>query len=151
MRIMGLDFGAKTVGVAVTDPLGYTVQGIEIIRRNSPNKLRKTLARIENLIVQYDVEKIVLGYPVMLDGTEGERVEKTKEFASMLERRTGKPIIFQDERLTTVEAYEIMDEAGIKKEDRYKYVDQVAATIILEDYLRGEACRQSLQSERDKD
>ena len=136
MRIMGLDFGSKTVGVAVTDPLGITAQGVEIIRRESPNKLRKTLARIEQLIEEYDVEKIVLGYPVMLDGSEGERVERTKEFADKLLRRCGKEIIFQDERLTTVEAYEIMDEAGIKKEERYKYVDQIAATIILEDYLR---------------
>lgn len=136
MRIMGLDFGSKTVGVAVTDPLGITAQGVEIIRRESPNKLRKTLARIESLIEQYEVEKIVVGYPVMLSGDEGERVEKTKEFAAMLERRSGKEIVFQDERLTTVEAYEIMDEAGIKKSDRYKYVDQIAATIILEDYMR---------------
>lgn len=135
MRIMGLDFGSKTVGVAVTDPLGMTAQGLEIIRRESPKKIRKTLARIDELVKQYNVEKIVLGYPVMLDGTEGERVEKTKEFAEMLHKRTGKEIIFQDERLTTVEAYEIMDEAGIKKEDRYKYVDQIAATIILEDYM----------------
>lgn len=141
MRIMGLDFGSKTVGVAVTDPLGLTAQGVEIIRRESPKKLRRTLARIEELIAQYDVEKIVLGYPVMLDGREGERVEKTKEFASMLERRTGKEIIFQDERLTTVEAYEIMDEAGIKREDRYQYVDQIAATIILEDYMKSEELR----------
>ena len=135
MRIMGLDFGSKTVGVAVTDPLGITAQGVEIIRRDSPKKLRKTLARIEALIEQYEIEKIVLGYPVMLDGTEGERVDKTKDFAEMLKRRTGRDIVFQDERLTTVEAYEIMDDAGIKKEDRYKYVDQIAATIILEDYM----------------
>lgn len=135
MRIMGLDFGSKTVGVAVSDPLGLTASGIEIIRRDSPNKLRKTLARIEQLVDEYKIEKIVLGYPVMLDGSEGERVEKTKEFAAMLERRTGMNIIFQDERLTTVEAYEIMDMAGIKKVDRYKYVDQIAAKIILEDYM----------------
>ena len=135
MRIMGLDFGSKTVGVAVSDELGLTATGIEIVRRDSPNKLRKTLARIEALINGYNVDKIVLGYPVMLDGSEGERVEKTKEFATMLHRRTNLEIIFQDERLTTVEAYEIMDLAGIKREDRYKYVDQVAAQVILEDYL----------------
>ena len=135
MRIMGLDFGTKTVGVAVSDELGLTATGIEIVRRDSPNKLRKTLARIEALINEYNVDKIVLGYPVMLDGSEGERVEKTKEFATMLHRRTNLEIIFQDERLTTVEAYEIMDLAGIKREDRYKYVDQVAAQVILEDYL----------------
>lgn len=132
---MGLDFGSKTVGVAVSDELGLTATGIEIVRRDSPNKLRKTLARIEALINEYNVYKIVLGYPVMLDGSEGERVEKTKEFATMLHRRTNLEIIFQDERLTTVEAYEIMDLAGIKREDRYKYVDQVAAQVILEDYL----------------
>lgn len=135
MRIMGLDFGSKTVGVAVSDELGLTATGIEIVRRDSPNKLRKTLARIEALINEYNVDKIVLGYPVMLDGSEGERVEKTKEFATMLHRRTNLEIIFQDERLTTVEAYEIMDLAGIKREDRYKYVDQVAAQVVLEDYL----------------
>ncbi|MBS5484453.1 MAG: Holliday junction resolvase RuvX [Eubacterium sp.] len=135
MRIMGLDFGSKTVGVAVSDELGLTATGIEIVRRDSPNKLRKTLARIEALINEYNVDKIVLGYPVMIDGSEGERVEKTKEFATMLHRRTNLEIIFQDERLTTVEAYEIMDLAGIKREDRYKYVDQVAAQVILEDYL----------------
>lgn len=135
MRIMGLDFGSKTVGVAVSDELGLTATGIEIVRRDSPNKLRKTLARIEALINEYNVDKIVLGYPVMLDGSEGERVEKTKEFATMLHRRINLEIIFQDERLTTVEAYEIMDLAGIKREDRYKYVDQVAAQVILEDYL----------------
>ena len=135
MRIMGLDFGSKTVGVAVSDELGLTATGIEIVRRDSPNKLRKTLARIEALINEYNVYKIVLGYPVMLDGSEGERVEKTKEFATMLHRRTNLEIIFQDERLTTVEAYEIMDLAGIKREDRYKYVDQVVAQVILEDYL----------------
>jgi putative Holliday junction resolvase len=135
MRLLGLDFGSKTVGVAVSDELGITSNGVEIIRRPSPDKLRKTLARIEQLIEQYDVEKIILGYPVMLSGSEGERVYKTKEFAEMLKRRTGMEIIFQDERLTTVEAYEIMDLMGIKKEERYKYVDMVAAKIILEDYM----------------
>ena len=111
---------------------------MEIIRRKSPGKLRQTLARIEELVKEYQVDRIILGYPVMLDGSEGERVEKTKEFASMLERRTGKEIIFQDERLTTVEAYEIMDLMGIKKEERHQYVDMVAAKVILEDYLNME-------------
>lgn len=135
MRLLGLDFGSKTVGVAVSDPLGLTATAIEIVRRQSPNKLRKTLARIEEIIEEYDIDTIILGYPIMLDGTAGERVEKTKEFAAMLERRTGKEILFQDERLTTVEAYEIMDLMGIKKENRYDYVDMIAAKVILEDYL----------------
>ena len=135
MRIIGLDFGSKTVGVAVSDELKMTATGVEIVRRESPNKLRRTLARIGELLKEYDVNTVILGYPVMLDGSEGERVEKTKEFAQMLERRTGVQIIFQDERLTTVEAYEIMDQMGIKKDDRYKYVDMLAAKFILEDYL----------------
>lgn len=138
MRLLALDFGSKTVGVAVSDMLGLTATGVEIIRRKSSGKLRQTLARIEVLIAEYQVDKIILGYPVMLDGSEGERVEKTKEFALMLERRTGKEIIFQDERLTTVEAYEIMDLMGIKKEERGNYVDMVAAKVILEDYLNNE-------------
>lgn len=135
MRLMGLDFGSKTVGVAVSDELKMTATGVEIVRRESPNKLMRTLARIGELLKEYDVNTVILGYPVMLDGSEGERVEKTKEFAQMLERRTGVQIIFQDERLTTVEAYEIMDQMGIKKDDRYKYVDMLAAKFILEDYL----------------
>ena len=138
MRLLALDFGSKSVGVAVSDALGLTATGVEIIRRKSPGKLRQTLARIEELVKEYQVDRIILGYPVMLDGSEGERVEKTKEFASMLERRTGKEIIFQDERLTTVEAYEIMDLMGIKKEERHQYVDMVAAKVILEDYLNME-------------
>jgi putative Holliday junction resolvase len=139
MRLLALDFGSKTVGVAVSDELGLTATGVEIVRRKSPDKLRQTLARIEALIEEYQVDKVILGYPVMLDGSEGERVRKTKEFAQMLKRRTGKEIIFQDERLTTVEAYEIMDFMGIKKEDRYHYVDMVAAKVILEDYLNSNA------------
>ena len=139
MRLLALDFGSKTVGVAVSDELGITATGVEIVRRKSPDKLRQTLARIEALIEEFQVDKVILGYPVVLDGSEGERVRKTKEFAQMLKRRTGKEIIFQDERLTTVEAYEIMDFMGIKKEDRYNYVDMVAAKVILEDYLNSNA------------
>ena len=139
MRLLALDFGSKTVGVAVSDELGITATGVELVRRKSPDKLRQTVARIEALIEEFQVDKVILGYPVMLDGSEGERVRKTKEFAQMLKRRTGKEIIFQDERLTTVEAYEIMDFMGIKKEDRYNYVDMVAAKVILEDYLNSNA------------
>lgn len=135
MRLMGLDFGSKTVGVAVSDPLGLTACGVEIIRREHENKLRKTLARIESLIKEYEVDRIILGYPLNMDDTEGERIEKTKAFAEMLQRRTGLPIEYVDERLTTVEAYDIMDEVGIKRKDRGEYVDMIAATVILEDYM----------------
>ncbi len=135
MRIMGLDFGSKTCGVAVSDPLLITAQGVEIIRRDAANKLRKTLARIEELIEEYEVEEIVLGYPKNMNDTEGERVELTKEFKEKLERRTGLEVILWDERLTTVAADRLMMEAGVRRENRKDYVDQIAATFILQGYL----------------
>ena len=135
MRILGLDFGSKTVGVAVSDELLLTAQGVEIIRREKPSKLRQTLARIEELVGQYKVEKIVLGYPKNMNNTEGERCERTKEFKEMLEKRTGLEVILWDERLTTVAADDAMKEMGIRREDRKKYVDEIAAMFILQGYL----------------
>lgn len=135
MRILGLDFGSKTVGVAVSDELLITAQGVEIVRRKSPSKLRQTLARIEELIEQYGVEKIVLGYPKNMNNTEGERCEKTKEFKEMLERRTGLEVVLWDERLTTVAADRSMMETGIRRENRKEYVDEIAAIFMLQGYL----------------
>jgi len=135
VRTLGLDYGSKTVGVAVTDPLGLTAQGVEIIRRQKENHLRKTYQRIRELCEQYDVEKIVLGLPLNMDDTMGDRAEKTLEFKKELERRLSVPVLLVDERLTTVEAIEIMDDAGIKVSEREKYVDMIAATIILQDYM----------------
>ena len=135
MRIMGLDFGSKTVGVAISDPLLITAQGVEIIRRKEENKLRQTLARIEELIVQNDVQEIVLGLPKNMNATEGIRVELTQEFREKLERRTGLPVHMWDERLTTVAADRTMMEAGIRRENRKDYVDMIAATLNLQGYL----------------
>lgn len=135
MRIMGLDFGSKTVGVAISDGLLVTAQGIEIVRRKQESKLRQTLARIEELIVEYGVEEIVLGLPKNMNGSEGERIEKTKEFEEMLKRRTGLPIVEWDERLTTVAADKAMIEAGIRREERREHVDRIAAVFILQGYL----------------
>ena len=135
MRIMGLDFGSKTVGVAISDALLITAQGIEIIRRKEENKLRQTLARIEELIVEYEVEEIVLGMPKNMNDTEGERVALTMEFKEKLERRTGLPVHMWDERLTTVAADRAMMEAGIRRENRKDYVDMIAATLILQGFL----------------
>ena len=135
MRIMGLDFGSKTVGVAISDELLLTAQGIEIIRRKDENKLRQTLARIEELIVEYGVEEIVLGLPKNMNATEGIRVELTNEFKEKLERRTGLTVHTWDERLTTVAADKAMIEAGIRREKRKDYVDMIAATFILQGYL----------------
>ena len=135
MRIMGLDYGSKTVGVAVSDALGLTAQGIEIVRRKSENKLRQTLARIEEIAKEYGVEKIVLGFPKHMNNDIGERAEKSLEFKAMLERRTGLPVVMWDERLTTVEADRTMMETGIRRENRKEYVDMIAAVFILQGYL----------------
>ncbi len=135
MRIMGLDFGSKTVGVAVSDSMLLTAQGVEIIRRKEENKLRQTLARIEQLILEYEVKEIVLGLPKNMNATEGARVELTQEFREKLERRTGLPVIMWDERLTTVAAENAMKEAGIRREKRKDYVDKIAAALILQGYL----------------
>ena len=134
-RILGLDYGTKTVGVAVSDPLLLTARGVEIIRREKPTKLRRTLARIEELVKEYEVEKIVLGYPKHMNGSEGTRCRETLEFREMIEKRTGCEVLLWDERLTTVEADDIMMEAGVRREDRKQFVDKIAAMIILEDYL----------------
>ena len=135
MRILGLDFGTHTVGVAVSDELGITAQGVEIIRRKSPDKLRQTLARIEALASSYGVSKIVLGYPKNMNNTEGERCEKTKEFQAMLERRMDLAVELWDERLTTVAADHVMQISGIRREKRNEYVDEIAAMMILQGYL----------------
>ncbi|MCR5468991.1 MAG: Holliday junction resolvase RuvX [Lachnospiraceae bacterium] len=150
MRIMGLDFGSKTVGVAVSDPLKITAQGVGIVRRKSPGKLRQTLAAITEMVEKYEVEEIVLGFPKNMNNTEGERCEKTKEFAELLSKRVEVPIEFWDERLTTVAADKIMMESGIRRENRKEYVDEIAAILILQgylDYLSGKPELDQLRSE----
>ena len=132
---MGLDFGSVTVGVAISDGLLLTAQGIEVIRRKEENKLRRTLARIEELVNEYEVSKIVLGLPKNMDNSEGERALKTRDFAAMLERRTGLEVVMWDERLTTVAAHNVMLEADMSRAKREKVVDKVAATFILQGYL----------------
>ncbi|MBO5159737.1 MAG: Holliday junction resolvase RuvX [Lachnospiraceae bacterium] len=135
MRIMGLDYGSKTVGVAISDPLGITAQGIEIIRREKESKLRQTLARIDALIKEYEVESIVLGFPKNMNNTIGDRAEKSLAFKEMLEKRTGLEVVMWDERLTTVEANRTLMEGKVRREDRSKYVDMLAAVYILQGYL----------------
>lgn len=135
MRIMGLDYGSKTVGVAISDALGITAQGIEIVRRNADNKLRRTLARLDELIQEYQVEKIVLGFPKNMNNTIGNRAEKSIEFKEMLERRTSLEVILWDERLTTVEANRTLIAGDVRREDRREYVDKLAAVLILQGYL----------------
>ncbi len=147
MRILGLDYGTKTVGVAISDPLGLTAQGMEIIRREEENKLRRTLARIEAIIEEYGVTDIVLGLPKNMNNTQGVRVESTMEFKEKLERRTGLPVIMWDERLTTVAADRTMMEAGIRRENRKEYVDKIAAAFILQGYLDSLAFKKEQEQE----
>ena len=130
MRVLGLDYGSKTVGVAISDPLGITAQGVETIWRKQENHLRQTLARIEELVSEYHVEKIVLGYPKNMNNTIGERAQKSLEFKEMLERRTGLEVIMWDERLTTVEANRTLMEASVRRENRKQYLDQLAAVLF---------------------
>ena len=135
MRILGLDYGSKTVGVAVSDPLGLTAQKVETIWRKQENKLRRTLARIAELIAEYEVEIIVLGFPKNMNNSVGERAEKALEFGEMLKKRTGLEVIMWDERLTTVEADRTLIEAGVRRENRKQYLDGIAAVFILQGYL----------------
>ena len=145
MRVLGLDYGSKTVGVAVSDPLGLTAQGVETVWRKQENKLRRTLARIEEIISEYQVTEIVLGYPKNMNNTVGERAEKSLEFKEMLEKRTGLPVIMWDERLTTMAADRTLEETAVHKEDRKQYLDQVAAVFILQGYLDAAAHRREQQ------
>lgn len=135
MRILGLDYGSVTVGVAVSDALLITAQPVEVIKRKSETKLRQTLARIEQLTAEYEVEKIVLGYPKNMNNTLGERVQRTEEFKEKLEKRTGLEVILWDERLSTVSAMEVLKEGKVRRENRKKYVDKIAAVFILQGYL----------------
>lgn len=135
MRIMGLDYGSMTVGVAISDGLLITAQGIEVIRRKQETKLRQTLARIEELIKEYHVDKIVLGYPKNMNNTIGERALKSEEFAEQLTRRTGLPVILWDERLTTVAAHQVLDLGNVGLKRKMEVVDKIAAVFILQNYL----------------
>ena len=135
MRIIGLDYGAKTVGVAISDEMLLTAQPIETIKRERASKLRQTLARIEALMKEYDVEKVVIGLPKKLNNDEGDRCDRTREFGDMVERRSGLEVIYWDERLTTVAADAVLAEGGVRKESRKAYIDKVAASLILQGYL----------------
>ncbi len=146
MRLMGLDYGTKTVGVAISDPLGLTAQGIETIERKEENKLRKTLARIESLIETYNVEKIVLGFPKHMNNDIGERAQKSLEFRDMLVRRTGLEVVMWDERLTTVEAERTLIESNVRREERKKYIDKIAAVFILQGYLDSVYIKERMQN-----
>lgn len=135
MRILGLDFGSKTIGVAVCDPFGWTAQGLEIIRREEENNLKKSIVRISELCREYAVESIVLGLPKNMNNTEGERVEKTLAFKKRLEKELKLPVELWDERLSTVAAERSLLEADLSRAKRKKVIDKMAAMYILQGYL----------------
>jgi putative Holliday junction resolvase len=135
MRIMGLDYGSVTVGVAISDSLLLTAQGIEVINRKQENKLRRTLARIDELIEEYQVSKIVVGYPKHMNNSIGERASKSEELAETLRRRTNLEVILWDERLTTVAADKVLSEGGLNYKQKALVIDKIAAVLILQGYL----------------
>lgn len=138
---MGLDYGSVTVGVAISDALGLTAQPVEVIKRKSEDKLRTTFARIEQLVGEYEVDTIVLGYPKNMNNTVGERGNKTEEFMEKLIKRTGMNVVLWDERLTTVSAMQVLKEGGVRREKRKEHVDKIAAVFILQGYLDSKIVR----------
>lgn len=135
MRVMGLDYGSKTVGVAISDELRMTAQPIETICRDRESKIRRTLVRIEELQKEYDVGLIVVGLPLNMDDSIGERAEAAMAFRERLERRLSLPVVLSDERLTTVEAQEALREMGIPWQEQKRYIDQIAAVLILREFM----------------
>ena len=136
MRILGLDFGTKTTGVAVSDPLGFTAQGLEIIRRTDSYNLKPTINRIKEICEEYKVEKIVLGFPKNMNNTEGERCQHTLVFKKKLEQALVLPVDLWDERLTTMEAENVLLAADVSRGRRKQVIDKLAAVLILQNYLQ---------------
>lgn len=132
MRSMGLDYGDKTIGIAISDIMGWTAQSKAVIRRNN---LRDDFAKLKEYIVEYNVEEIIVGLPINMDGTAGNRVDKTEQFVNFLKKRINIPIILWDERLSTKQAESILLEANLSRKKRKKVIDQLAASIILQNYL----------------
>lgn len=132
MRIMGLDIGDATVGIAMSDPFGWTAQGIKTIRRKS---IKADISEIISIIEEYEVEKIVAGFPINMNGTLGPSSEKIKAFCQKIQAAKEIEIIYQDERLTTVAASKMLIEADVSRKKRKQVIDTVAATYILQIYL----------------
>lgn len=141
MRLLGLDYGEKYVGVAVSDPSGIMASPLESVYRKEENKLRKTYARIEEIVREYGVEKIIVGLPKNMNNTEGDSAVHCREFAANVERRTGLPVVLWDERLSSISANRVLMETGVRRENRKEVIDKIAASIILQNYLDFEANR----------
>lgn len=129
---MGLDVGTKTVGVAVSDALGYTAQGVTTVRRTN---LKADLAELRRIIEASEVSRVVIGLPLNMDGSEGPRAEASRAFGDAVHKTTGLPIEYQDERLTTVAAQRVLLEADVSRKKRREVIDQIAAQLILQTWL----------------
>ncbi|HAM1331056.1 TPA: Holliday junction resolvase RuvX [Listeria monocytogenes] len=134
MRIMGLDVGSKTVGVAISDPLGWTAQGVETIQIDE-NRKQFGYDRVKELVLEYEVEKVVVGLPKNMNNTIGSRAESSKIYAEVLESRIGLPVVLWDERLTTSAAERTLIEADVSRKKRKEVIDKLAAVMILQSYL----------------
>ncbi|WP_262315496.1 Holliday junction resolvase RuvX [Lacticaseibacillus parakribbianus] len=135
MRLMGLDVGSRTVGIALSDPLGWTAQGLEIIRINE-DKEDYGLDRVAAIVAQYEVTEFVVGLPKNMNNTLGPRAEKSQAYGEMLKARFGLPVDFTDERLTTVEASRMLiEEADASRKRQKQVIDKLAAQMILQNYL----------------
>jgi len=135
MRILGLDYGTKTIGVAVSDGLGWTAQALETIKRQDPRNLIDSIKRIAELVKDYEVEKIVVGFPKNMNNTEGDRVKETMYFVNRIQKELDVEVITVDERLSTVSAERILMEGKVRREHRKEHIDKIAASIILQTYL----------------
>lgn len=135
MRYLGLDVGSKTVGVAVSDPFGWTAQGLEIIRIDEANE-EFGLVRLAELIAEYKVEKVIIGLPKNMNNSEGPRAEKSREYGQLVINQFALPVDYIDERLTTVQAERMLIESGnVSRKKRKKVIDKVAAVLLLQNYL----------------
>jgi len=134
-RILGLDVGTKTVGVAVSDPFGWTAQGLEIIQIDEANE-EFGLDRLEEILKEYEVEKVVIGLPKNMDGSLGDRAEASKFYGELVVKSFNLPVEYEDERLTTAQANRMMIEEGdVSRKKRKKVIDKLAAMMILQNYL----------------
>ena len=138
-RVLGIDYGKRYVGVAISDPLSITAQGLCTIYRKRADKQRQTLSSLSSICEEYSVSSIVIGLPKNLDGSENERCEHTYDFAALLHKKTGLPIYLWDERLTTVAGDREMDFLGIKNKDKKSHSDELAAMMILQGFMDSNA------------
>lgn len=136
MRILGLDYGERTIGVAVSDGFGWTAQGLEVIKRSNSTEYKKSILRIAQWLKEYEVDTIVLGYPKNMDNTEGERCQKTKVFQKQLQKAFPNiTVVLWDERMSTIAAERSLLEADMSRKKRKSVIDKMAAVHILQGYL----------------